>query len=166
MVLLLWWSSIITLSTNPSEFDCWGFGCLPCGLAASDHFHCRRHWVGHSADGRGASIYLACAQPSHVQCFRCPYQRLTNIWVAKTRPSAVPPVTLSSASTPTLGPGVVQMVDPAEVEVDVPEKIQLKIRNLEFVEMSDLLPETWQYEELASSCGCRFFGVGGSAGRT
>ena len=68
------------------------------------------------------------------------------------RPAALPPVTLSSAPTPTIGPGVVQMIDPAEVEVDMPDKVRLKILNLEYVEKSDLLPENWHCEEVASSC--------------
>ena len=68
------------------------------------------------------------------------------------RPAAVPPVTLSSTPTPTIGSGVVQMMDPAEVEVDVPDKVRFKILNLEYVVMSDLLPESWHCEEVASSC--------------
>ena len=68
------------------------------------------------------------------------------------RPAAVPPVTWSSTPTPTIGSGVVQMMDPAEVEVDVPDKVRFKILNLEYVAMSDLLPESWHCEEIASSC--------------
>ena len=68
------------------------------------------------------------------------------------RPAAVPPVALSSNPTPTIGSGMVQMMDPAEVEVDVPDKVRFKILNLEYVAMSDLLPENWHCEEVASSC--------------
>ena len=66
------------------------------------------------------------------------------------RPTVMPSesVPLQSASSP----GAVRMMDPLEVEIDVPEKIQARILQLEYVEMNELLPESWQFENLATQC--------------
>ena len=66
------------------------------------------------------------------------------------RPTVMPSesVPLQSASSP----GAVRMMDPSEVEIDVPEKIRARILQLEYVEMNELLPESWQFENLATQC--------------